>query len=331
LESVIMRLRRFIAACWIAVSAGVLSAQPVLTSDSSLYTIGPAAEGAGLTLTRRIGDVRETVLVPSTDDAVSESDARLLYDTCANVLFVIWNRAAEGANEIRIASRDGAGAWSEPVVVATSEGSAHAGLTVALTHPAEEPDAPHITLVHAAWWDLAEQPVARYGLVAFEAAANVSTDVVRLVDLFEARAESIDVEDTGAAIHPPLTLAPAGEELDVVFGAPDTTAVTRVRISPSHPVGNARIWRPIGRSADATGPARFVSANSTAVQAFISNDRVVLYTPDSTFRFIVFDNGVWSPERSIQLNDFTTDDILRALRDTVAQQDSSEPPPVINN
>jgi hypothetical protein len=171
---------------------------------------------------------------------------------------------------------------------------------------------------------------AEYALVAFEGGQHVSTEVTKLDELSGGHtAEGAEeYEDTGAALHPPLALA-RGENsgIDVVYGAPNSTKVTRVRIDPRRVKGDARIWKPLGRDGGRTPRSRMVTSDTSPVQAFISKGRVVLYRPDEKFRFVVFENGAWSPERMIQLDEtLTSDELLRELHATVDDLAATDAP-----
>jgi hypothetical protein len=70
-----------------------------------------------------------------------------------------------------------------------------------------------------------------------------------------------------------------------------------------------------------------VTSDTSPVQAFISKGRVVLYRPDEKFRFVVFENGAWSPERMIQLDEtLTSDELLRELHATVDDLAATDAP-----
>ena len=255
-----------------------------------------------LELSRRRGEVRDTLVVPTTGDDVLESEPGLAYDAVTDAVYILWHRAAEGIDEIRLASLNADGEWSDVHLLAKGAEVSRAGLQLVLTHAREEGDDADTTLLHAAWWDLGAEVVPQYAMVAFESGRHLSTEAANLETLVEAplTREAAEREDTGAAAHPPLVMERAGEFVDVVFGADRTTAVTRVRIEPKRIAGEARIWRPSGRTAQRTGPANLVSHGTAPVQAFISGDRVVLYTPDAKFRYSVFDNGHWTPIRMIE-------------------------------
>lgn len=327
-----MKSRLLSALAVLLLAASFVSAGPVesvLTSDSTLWTASAAVDAPRLELTKRNGELREVLVVPGTDDDASDSEARLAWDRRSNTLFVMWNRAAAGADEIRLVALRADGSWSDTFVIA-SDGSRRAGLQLVMTALREEPVeegaiATETTFLHAAWWRIeGDAMVPEYALVAFERDAHVSTDVGPLV-----AAEELGVsepEDTGAAIHPPLTMARSGEGVEVIYGEPKSTAVTRVKLDPRRVESNARMWRP-GRSkgAERTPSARLISADSDPVQAFTSKGRIVLYTPDAQFRFVVFENGQWSPTRMIQLDEnLSSDLLLRELRRTVDEQTAVE-------
>lgn len=325
-------------AVFLLLSAGVASAaspETVLTPDSSLYAVAvkggvASVDGRGalrprLELTRRQDDVRSTVVVPGTDDAELESDARLSYDSCSDTLFVLWHRSGEGIDEVRLATLNGAGEWSEPYLIASGAQAQRAGLQMVLTHARGANATSDSTLVHVAWWDIGAETVPQYAIVTFDKGQHAGTDVERLDELAAIRQVNggdTTTEDTGAVLHPPLALTRDGKSVDVVFGSDGTTAITRVRIEPRQYTSNARMWRPVGRSAMRTEPARLTSSDSSPVQAFLSNGRIVLYTPNSKFRFIVLDDGKWTPIRMIELDKtLTTDELLHQLRRTVEESE----------
>lgn len=326
-----MKLRLAVIAS-VLLLAGVVSAEQVQTLDATHYSIESASDAPVLELIRRSGDDRETLVVPSTDDEAVESQARLLWDGSTSTLFVIWNRSVESANEIRLATLNAAGEWSEPIVVARESSRQRASLQVALTRAASLGDELDITLIHMVWWSLDGKPEAEYALVAFEAGAHVSTEVATLDALSETirtlSTSGPGTEETGDAIHPPLTMSKAESAVDVVYGERDSTAVTRVRLEPVRIAGLARAWRPLGRTGDRTPRTGFFSNNSAPVRAFLSRGRIVLYTPDEEFRFVVYENGEWSPVRSIHLDEtLTGDQVLQELRRTVDDLAPMQPKP----
>lgn len=311
-----MRTRLFFAVLLLA--AMPLFARPVetaLTNEGCLYAIRSDGEAAHLELTFRTNDVSETLVVPSTEDAALESDPRIAYDAAAHTLYVAWHRNDPEGDEVRLATRAADGTWSAPVTISGCNSAHRSGLELELTHV----DA--TTLVHLAWWKVGELLVPQYALVAFEEESVVSTDVENLEELAGLTIANDEIEDTGTAAHPPLAMARAGESVDVVFGVPYSTALQRVRLKPGKIASDARIWKP-GRSGDGASVPRsgLVSLTTAPVQAFLANGRIVLFTPDAQFRFMVYEDGAWTPTRMIRADDATTrDDLLRQIRKTMEE------------
>lgn len=320
-----MRFRFTAAFLMFLLVAGFASAQvveTVLTPDSTVYTIDASRSVAQLELSRRRGDVRETLIVPTTGDEAIESQARLAFDVSGGTLYVLWHRASEGIDEIRLASLNDADEWSDAHVIAHGADVRRAGLQMVLTHAREEGDEADTTLIHAGWWSIGTDLAPEYALIAFERGRHLSTEVIDLRTLTEARLahDATEREETGEAVHPPLVMARAVNAVDIVFGADQTTALTRVSIEPKRISSEARMWRPSGRSTQRTGPANLISHGAAPVQAFVSHDRIVLYTPDAKFRYSIFDNGQWTPIRMIELDEtVTSDHLLRELHRTVEE------------
>lgn len=315
-----------------AAPLGAAGLQTVLTPDSILYAVDGAAEESLLSLSRRQGsDTNDTLLVPGTEDAAIDSDARLLFDNVTSTLFVIWHKSDLVQDSIVMATLSSDEVWSEPVVLASCSSMRRVGLQSVLTRAAaDEETGERATLIHLTWWGVGSDMTAEYALVAFEGGRHVSTDVAKLDELAGGREvdDAGEFEDTGAALHPPLALARAeSSSVDIVYGDANTTKVTRVRVEPRRVKGDARLWKPVGRNGDRTGRSRMIAANTAPVQAFISKGRIVLYLPDEKFRFVVLENGEWTPERMIQLDQqLTSDVLLRELRATVDDLAATDAP-----
>jgi len=309
--------------------------ETVLTPDSTFYSID-GGEHPWLELSRRNTDVTEGLIVPGTDvdvyDGARESESRLLWDGTTSTLYILWHSASETEDAIMLASLK-EGVWSEPVAIAEGASVRRLGLQVALTRAAiDEEGTASATLIHAVWWSMGAQPAAEYALVAFEDGMQVSTDVAPLEALAERpSAAAFETEDAGAPLHPPLAIARAANAVDVVFGTESSTRITRVRLEPRRVAGNARMWKPSGRADGSTGPSRMIAAQSNPLQAFISKGRIVLY--DATglkFRYVVLENGTWTSERMIQLDEkVTSDKLLRELQRTVAEQAATDSEPAV--
>lgn len=299
------------ASLFLAVTASASTWDTVLTDDNSLWSANTGAISMKLDLMQRKGDEVVHVRVPGTEDAVVESHARIAWDGASRVLFVTWRHG----DEIRIARRDAEGEWASPIVV--TQGAHIRGLQIVLTR------AHDATLLHAAWWSGTQ---AEYALAAFHGSELLSKVVVPLDQLAAVQAASSEQEDTGPAVHPPLAMVRNGIGVDVAFGAAKTTAITRVSVKPEKIGHDARIWRPVGRSGRRTDPARLVSNSTAPVQAFIADGRIVLYTPEAKFRYVVLENGKWTPVRMFVVDGetLTTDELLTALRRSVQEHGTEE-------
>ena len=305
--------------------------QAVLRPDSTVFAIDASKPAAQLELSRRRGETNETLIVPTTDDEAIESDARLALDAATGTVFVVWHRSAEGVDEICLATLNVHDEWSDVHVVAGGAEIRRAGLQLLLTHAREEGDQTDTTLIHAAWWNIGAELKPEYALVAFEGGQRLSTEVVDLRtftgrDDGYAAHEANEPEDTGDAAYPPLAMSRAATFVDVLFGGEQTTAVTRVRVELKRVRGEARIWRPSGKTQQRTPPARLTSLSTTPVQSFVSGDRIVLFTPDAKFRYSVFDGEKWTPVRMIELDEkITSEHLLQQLRRTVEEATTLAP------
>lgn len=296
-------------------------ANSALTPDGSRYSIEPASDGPRLQLVRVSGDVRDTIDVPSTVDDAIESESHVAYDALTGELYVVWTRAYEGMNELRYALRKADGTWSEPRTV-TSSAERILGTQVVVTHRLEEN--PNTSFVHFAWWKIGENVSEPwYALVALEKDQEPATSFANLVELAALSNDVVanELEETGAAVHPPLTMSRNGQEVDVVFGAKHETSVTSVTVKPRKIDPTARIFVPVGRRAFKTPRANLISTTEQPLESFVSrNGRIVLYSRGERFSYVVLDNGEWTPVRTLKVDEkMTLDHVLKDLRSTVEE------------
>ena len=304
-------------------SAVADESQAVLTSEGVVYTIDTTSR-TQLRLIRREADQRSTIVVPTTEDSAIESQAQLLWDDAASTLYVMWHRSLDRVDQIFLARYDAEGNWTDPTLIATGRSARRVGLQVAMTK------VPTTTFIHAVWWSMSEDPVAEYALIAFENGELVSSNVEDLQIL--AGANGIlddDFEPVREVLHPPLAMARAtGAGVDVVFGSPYSTRLTRVILEPRvRP--DVRIWKPGRKGGGLTTPrAGLMSANGDPVKAILNQGRIVLYTPDDEFRFVMYQNGRWTPERMIKLDSkLTREQMVLELNRTIEQLELSDEQP----
>lgn len=294
-----------------ATAAGASPWESVLTSDNTLWSVNTMASSKALDLLKRNGDETTVVRVPDTTDAAIESRGRVAWDSATRALFVLWRH---GDDEVRLARLDPSGTWTQAVV---ARGSSYDALQIVLTRTRET------TFVHAAWW--ADGEIAEYALLAFGGTELLSSFVVRLDEL--AKIYTAAGEEATGNGHPPLAMERSGEGVDVAYGAPRSSVITTVSIKPVQDGHNARMWRPSGKSGRRSDPAGLLSVTSAAVQSFIVDGKVVLYTPDARFRYVILQNGKWTPIRTLTLDEhLTSESLVRELRRSVQEHGAANDP-----
>lgn len=325
LESLIMKLHRitsvFIAVALLAAALPALGAMSVLTPDGVRYAIEPMPDRPQVEIARAQGDTRARLVVPTTQDAMAESQAQLAFDAATNTLYVVWARENAGAAEIRFASLNSDGQWTSPRMVAAGS-SVYRGLHLVITHATENDNV--ATLVHLAWWSVnGREQEPEYALFAFEDGHAVSAVVANLDDMAAAASgiRTSDFDYSADVMYPPMAMARNGETVDLAFGSPDSTSITRMNVQVRKVAGDVRMWRPLGRNGTRTPRAGSLLLTDSNVSALIINGRLALYTLGEDFKFIVLRNdGTWSKVHSVRLDeDNTADELLRDLRHTVEE------------
>lgn len=326
LESLnVMKLSRFAAVLFVsALSAGAVpafAASSLLTPDGIRYAIVSQPDSPRVEIARAEGDLRATLVAPTTQDAGTETQAQLAYDTASHMLYVAWVRENAGGAEIRFASVSAQGEWSSPRMVAGGSG-AYRNLQFVLTH-AEGAD--EVTsLVHLAWWSVNGQlREPEYALFAFDGSTPLSAEVANLEELAATNQRSLSswLEYEPEAVHPPLAMARSGEGVDVAFGGMTSTGVTRLKVLPRKIAPDVRIWKPLGRNGTRTPRSAQALSSGEAVHGVIINGRLALYSASDVFRFVVLRaDGTWSDVHSVRVDaENTVDDLVRDLRHTVQE------------
>lgn len=289
----------------------------VLTNDGIVYTIGSLPTQL-LKLERREGERRQTVFVPTEGGIVTE--AQLAYDSVTSTLFVVFH-----ADDSVYVTRQLAGeTWTDPLLI--DLGAKRAGLELVITR------AESTTLLHAVWWKLGHEPAAEYALLAYDGSEHLSTFVGDLNALAGGNTasdndSSAGHELMGEVLHPPLAMARAGAAgVDVVYGETTSTRLRRVVLEPKvRP--DVRIWKPGRKGSSVTPRAGLMSASGDPVKVILNKGRIILYTPDKNFRFVMYESGRWSPERMIQLDEhLTRDQMVEQLRKTVERLEIEDAP-----
>jgi len=297
-------------------------ASSVLTAKGLFYSIEKPDEGNSILLMRRTGGAKVMIVVPSTVDDVRDYRAQLEYDRAIDRLYVIWVREGDKSSDVMMSWLDPDGEWSDAIVVSSAPGLARRDeLRTVLTRATS--DGIRATLIHVASWVRDGEALSgEYSLVGFESSRHVSTNVANFQTLDDhASANASQQDDLNVvAAFPALAMAASSDGVDVVYGNEIGTAVTRLHISPRLEP-NARLWKPVGRSGGSMPPAHFAATSAAPVRAFFSRDRVVLYTNDKVFRFVVFEGGAWSDAQEFMLDDgLTGDALLNQIRRMIEEE-----------
>jgi len=324
-------MKRFLLAVAILMLASTAMASgsdPVLTSDGVLYTVATNEAENSLVVTARYNTVRESEVVPGTEDAVVDADAHLAYDRMTQTLFVVWRRG-ESSTDVVFQALDRNGQWSARTVLASAPGFTHSDLRVLLTRTTSLQNET-ITLLHAIWWKEASgQLSAEYGLAAIKGTTVYSTHVADLLQLANIRSaldsassdDGVTVRPELVPTYPPLAIAAATDGVDVVFGEKDRKAVTRVTIQPRQIGADARLYIPGGKGATRAPYVKVHNAMNGQVETYISGGRVVFYSSAAQFRYTTLENGSWTAVRSIPLDGvITPEQIANELRRTAQEQ-----------
>lgn len=285
-------------------------ASSVLTTKGVLYSIENNGDRNSVLIMRRSGERKALLVVPSTVDDTRDDRAQLEYDRASDRLYVIWVRETK-TSDVMMSWLDAYGEWSEPQVISGAPGLAQRDvLRTALTRGTS--NGVRTTLFHiASWVRDGESLFGEYSLVAFEQGERVSTynTNFQLLDI-RSNPNSGDAADMVVLNpFPALALSPSGDGVDMVYGYELGTSVTRLHITPRLEV-NARMWKPAGRTIGSLPPAHFAANSAEPVKALFSRDRVVLYTDEKVFRFVVFEGGSWSDTRELALDDKLTGEAL---------------------
>ena len=315
-------MKRLLLVGLLVLAPAAFGASSVLTGKGLFYSIEKPDEGNSVLLMRRSGGVKVMLVVPSTVDDTRDHFAQLEYDRVTDRLFVIWVRDAEKSSDVMMSWLDPDGSWSDPLVVASAVGGAAArdGLRTVLTRASA--DGTRATLIHVASWVRERDSLTgEYSLVAFESGRQTSISSATFEQLGDRAlqmplGDDVDVVTT----FPALAMKAVADGIDLVYGREQGTTVTRLHIAPRMEP-HARLWKPVGRSGGTMPPAHFAATSSTPVRALFSGDRVVLYTNEKVFRFVVFEGGTWSPAREFVLDHTLTGDaLLSHIRQSIEEE-----------
>lgn len=269
--------------------------------------------------------------VPASLTGGSNWQPALAFDDGSASLFVLWLHSPNtifATNELLFCSFQN-GKWNEPSSVEDAPFHLRYNLRVGVTRTIEITDektgdpkqTPALT-VHAAWWDESGTgESARYAMLSVD--KGVVTDVYQrdLMDFINtADLKIFDLDDASKEIlrHPVVSESAAHDTVDVVFGDTVTNSLHRLTLKP---VLQTRVRIPIGvRDTTYPAPRIHIGADSTVSTMSTTPDRLVFYyRAAGELRYMLFDGGTWSDEKSITLtNEVSAETAIAALRRMVS-------------
>ncbi len=316
-----------------AFGADVSDRDILLTSDGTLYTVESVSPDnvpnlrtisqRVLLLTVQRGTASSTSAVPASLNGGWNGYPSLAFDPQSKTLFIFWQTALNGflTSDLFVCSYQN-GAWGVPTALDNVSWAVRENLHIALTRQTETMAAdgsptsiPEIT-VHAVWWQQdGSTEWARYAMLTMDN-GNVSSIQIRNVSDFLAHRDSpaATPSDNEILRHPVILESAAHDTVDVVFGDLAANKMHRIALKP---VANGRLRIPIGvREVPIVAPVAKIDATSSVSAFASSNDSLAFYfTASQSMNYLLYKDGVWSPMRSIALNEkITRDAAVEALR-----------------
>lgn len=300
----------------LAPNGTMYTAESKLNADSTRYV--------GLTIQNGTNVIHTSV--PATVNNGTNWQPELAFDDASSTLFVFWLRSQStvlGTNELLFCTFQN-GKWNDASAIDDVPYHFRYNLRIGVTRTVQMTDdsgnpkqVPGLT-VHAAWWDdSAEGEAARYAMLTVD--KGVVTDVYRrnLVDFVNnAYVRQFDLDEKTKELlrHPVVFESQDHDTVDVVFGDMQTNVIHRLTLKP---VLQTRVRIPIGLH-DTTYPTPHHNiVGDTQVSAISTPpDRLVFYyRRGGEVRYLTFQNGAWSDEKSIAItSEVSAESAVAALR-----------------
>jgi hypothetical protein len=317
----------------------------LLTADGTLYSVHferahehPDVEtqsSAYLVLTSRRGDETQREIIPATLEKGAHFAPAIAYDAQSGMLFAFWiHNATMLSNQLRFASRDANGVWSDPTIIGDYYDQ-RANLTLAVTrkYEGENGETQSGLTVHLSWWQFNYQSAthtAQYLMIPIEdgrAAEPVALDLTQFVDKKgqpEVEEETTEKATIDASVleHPVLFASAKQDSVVVVFGDADSNTMQTVRVRPRKIAGDGRLRVPGGKRENAfAAPKLDVPSNVRVEGVYGDDDRMALYTREAgKLRYVVLKDGAWSEAHAIMLDEeLSSGGAIDALRRLVSE------------
>ncbi len=251
--------------------------------------------------------------VPASITGGNNWQPELAWDSNSSTLFVFWVRSASsvlGTNELLFCSFQN-GKWNQATSIEDVPYHFRFNLRVGVTRTVQVTDESDNTTtkqvsaltVHAVWWDeSATAEVARYAMLSVDGGVVTAVAHRDLIDFINgANLRQFDLDDKSRELlrHPVVFESPDHDTVDIVFGDLQTNLIHRLTLKP---VVQTRVRIPIGIRDTSYPPPRQLQLLSEARLSAISTppDRLVYYYMNGgAVKYLTFEDGVWSSEKSI--------------------------------
>ena len=305
----------------------------LLASNGTLYTAeshyndsNSVTSSRYITLTIQNGTNVIHTNVPASVSGGNNWQPELAYDDDSSTLFIFWLHSQNtilGMNELLFCTFQN-GKWNAASAVDDVPYHFRYNVRVGVTRSVQYTDSNDVTkqlpglTVHAAWWDdSAPGETARYAMLSVDKGVVTAVTLHDLSDFVgNANLRRFDLDEKSREIlrHPVVFESSEHDTVDVVFGDMQYNVIHRLTLKP---VLQTRVRIPIGIR-DTTYPVPHHQIGSESRLSGISTppERLVYYyVAGDSVRYLTYENGVWSDEKSISVtSDVSAESAVSALR-----------------
>ncbi|GAC1428465.1 MAG: hypothetical protein NVSMB68_00480 [Thermoanaerobaculia bacterium] len=265
--------------------------------------------------------------VPASVGGGNNWNPELALDTDSETVFVFWQHSPNSilaASELLMCSFQN-GKWNSASSIDDVPYHFRRNLRVGMTRSVQTYDAvtgvnrqlPGLTM-HIVWWDESGvSETARYAMLTVEKGLVTNIYQAELSDFIERaylKPFTIDEASRELLRHPVVFESPDRDTLDAVFGDLQSNTVHRITLKP---VLDTRVRIPIGiRDISYPAPHLHMATDSRLSAISTPSDRLVYYYVSAgSVKYLTFEKGTWSPEKSISITtEVTAEAAVAALR-----------------
>jgi hypothetical protein len=314
-------------------SAQSIDRDVLLTRDGVVYTVDSVPAQPGTTILRlsvQNGDRTDAMYIPETLAAGYHRNPALAFDAETATLFVLWERGISQPvrSDIAVVSYQD-GKWGHATRIPSPGTDSYHNLRLGVTRKIEHGTGTSAVSLselhlHAVWWsDSVErgEEWARYAMLTVQAGEIVAYtvhDMTQFIDVSKTNEAGSALSSQEVLRHPALIESSNGESIDVVFGSFKTKSLHRVTLKPTF---DGRLRTPIGVHGGGLGAPAFQDNSTARISTLSDGDRIVFYKmATNAVKYVMYNDGAWSAERSIALNEtVTADAAVEAIRRMLAR------------